>query len=231
MRILLPGKRSDAWTLEEVLIVVAVVMILIAIALPMMMPQQSAKDRARRINCVNNLKQVALAYKIWADDHKDKFPMEVSANDDGTMEWIGGTNAYRHFQVMSNELNTPRILFCPSESEGYKISATIWTPVHGSPGQVQFTDNSNLSYFAGVDATETNSNMLLSGDRNLTNGLATKNGLLELTTNVPTGWTEKMHVIQGNVALADGSVQMTGSKSFRDLLQHTGFTTNRLAMP
>ena len=77
--------------------------------------------RSSRLGCVNNLKQVGLAFRTWAIDNDGRFPFNVSTNTGGTMEFCAtGTdgfdsNAALHFQVMSNELSTPRILVCPKD--------------------------------------------------------------------------------------------------------------------
>jgi hypothetical protein len=64
----------------------------------------SAKDRAQKINCVNNLKQICLAARIYCNDNKDIFPPD--------------------FLSMSNELSTPRILVCPADTE--HTGASSW---------------------------------------------------------------------------------------------------------
>ncbi len=73
-----------------------------------------AKQKAQRINCVNNLKQDGLAFRLWEGDNGDKYPMAVSTNKNGTMEY--GGDVFHHFQVMSNELSTPKILACPADN-------------------------------------------------------------------------------------------------------------------
>lgn len=90
---------------------------------------------------------------------------------------------------------------------------------------------SKISYFVGVDAQETNATMLLSGDRNITNGRFLKNGMLLPTTNQPIGWTKEIHDRCGNIALADGSVQSVSNSALRRLVGNTGVATNRLAIP
>jgi prepilin-type processing-associated H-X9-DG protein len=223
-----PDNRR-AFTLNDVFVIIVMLVVLGAILLPML---AKPKVRSARANCANNLKQVALAFRIWEGDNNDRFPMLVSTNQGGTMEWVDGPNAWRHFEVMSNELNTPRILDCPNETDSSRKIATVFGPVPpGLPGRVGFTENSNLSYFVGVDATSTNASMFLAGDRNLTNGTPVKDGMLLLTTNSPSGWTEKMHVHYGNVAMADGSVQMFSTSLLREAVRHTGVATNRLARP
>jgi len=98
--------------------------ILPALLLPAL---SSAKHRAQSINCVNNLKQIGLAYKIWALDNNDQYPFTVSTNAGGTREWVrpstDGTdrNPALHFQILSNELSTPKILVCPGDAS--KIAA------------------------------------------------------------------------------------------------------------
>jgi hypothetical protein len=77
--------------------------------------------RFSRVGCVNNLKQIGLSFRTWAIDNGDQFPFNVSTNAGGTMEFCApdsngfDTNAALHFQVMSNELSTPRILVCPKD--------------------------------------------------------------------------------------------------------------------
>jgi hypothetical protein len=80
-----------------------------------------AESPATRITCVNNLKQIGLTFRLWAIDHHDQFPFNVGTNAGGTREFcvVGNDgfdrSAALHFQVMSNELNTPRLLVCPED--------------------------------------------------------------------------------------------------------------------
>lgn len=86
------------------------------------------KARAQRISCINNLKQIGLAIRIWAGDNQDQYPFNLSTNAGGTMELClldkegFDLHAAAHFQVMSNELNTPKILVCPKDSAHQALS-------------------------------------------------------------------------------------------------------------
>lgn len=223
--------RRRGFTLIEFMVVVAVLAVLVAVFLPAMI---KPRYRASRIGCVNNLKQVGLAFRQWALDNNDKFPMQVSMTNGGTMELAESGNVYVHFLVMSNELNTPKILFCPQESNPKRQPATtfISTVSPGTPYQVPFTNDNNVSYFVGLDAVDTSPQMFLAGDDNLTiRGLRVKRGLLSLWTNTPVAWTKERHVKQGNIGLADGSVQGFNNQTLARALQSTGVITNRIAFP
>lgn len=136
------------------------------------------------------------------------------------MEFDTGMNEFRHFQVMSNELSTPRILVCPADSE-IQMPATNFTAF----------SNSNISYFVGIVPKETNAMLFLSGDRNITNGTSIRNGILVLTTNRPAGWTSEFHNKVGNIGLADGSVQQDSLFGLQNQIAGTGVATNWLQMP
>jgi prepilin-type processing-associated H-X9-DG protein len=206
---------NQGFTLVGLIIIVAVLAILAAMLLPAL---ASAKRKAQRINCVNNLKQDGLAFRIWEGDNGDKYPMAVSTNKNGSMEYVEGGNTFRHFQVMSNELNTPKILVCPADDR---------TPA----ASFARLKNKNVSYFVGLDATEVRPQMLMTGDRNVTNGLSPVRSVLELRPEIPAGWTEDMHNGQGNVGLADGSVQQFITSGLCNALRNTGDATNRIALP
>ncbi|MGA2657008.1 MAG: DUF4190 domain-containing protein [Verrucomicrobiota bacterium] len=105
-----------------------------------------AKGRAQSIICANNLKQVGVAFKIWALDHNDQFPFNVGTNSGGTLELCApgpdgyDRNAALHFMVMSNELSTPLILVCraspnsPAFSFQNLQSANVTYLLHTGPG-------------------------------------------------------------------------------------------------
>src|ERR1700710_784913 len=116
MKISLPKIRPSGLTLLEVLMVIAGVMIIMAVVLPALVPSHQM-SRSLRIQCLNNLKQTGLAYRVWEGDNGDKFPMVTSETNGGTMEFTTGANEWRHFQIMSNELSTPRVLWCPTETD------------------------------------------------------------------------------------------------------------------
>jgi len=220
------NQRNRALTLTEVLVSVATVCVLAGVAYlalhrPKVVHRVVHHNRSEEIQCVNNLKQIGLAFRIWEGDNGDKLPMRVPAKKGGAMESALRGNVAPVFQVMSNELFTPRILLCPADAD--RFAAKNFTTGF---------DNSHVSYFAGVDAADDKPAMFLSGDDNFAIGSRpVKSGLLLLATNAPVSWTTARHVNRGNIGLADGSVQTTGSASLRQLLVQTGVATNRLALP
>jgi prepilin-type processing-associated H-X9-DG protein len=87
----------------------------------MLTEQHSNLAMAQRISCFNNLKQIGVAFRTWAIDHDGPFPFNLGTNAGGTMELCKtgadgfDSNAALHFQVMSNELSTPKLLVCTED--------------------------------------------------------------------------------------------------------------------
>jgi hypothetical protein len=180
----------------------------------------AAKRKAQRVNCVNNLRQTGVAFRVWAGDNGGGYPMAVSTDRGGTMELTTGADTFRHFQVMSNELATPRILVCPADM---RVAAVNFVRL----------DNQNVSYFVCLDANEVCPQRFLDGDRNLTADNEPENGILKLVPGQPVSWTAAIHVNQGNLGLSDGSVQQVSNSALREALKNSGVATNtwRVALP
>ncbi len=223
-------KTNQAMTLIEAVVVIFVIEFLVMVLLPAI----TSRRHISRISCSNNVKQVLLAYKIWAGDNHDKFPMEVSITNGGAMELMNTADAWKTFQVMSNELSTPKVIYCPEDSLRAS-AATNWGD-----------DLKNkISYFIGCDATDTNSFAILSGDSNfLLNNSAVKPSQISVTTNDSLAWDTTRHVSvvktswfterktgYGNLGLADGSVMGMTSSQLAHQIQQTGLATNRLVIP
>jgi competence protein ComGC len=214
----LSKKRNSGMTLFEVGVVIAVVMLMAIVLLPRL---TTPNVRYGKINCVNNLKQIGLAYRIWEGDNGDVYPMGISVTNGGSMEMVATGNVVQTFLVMSNELGTSKILYCPEDK------------AHTITNMFAGLANSNISYFVGVDVTnEINPQMIISGDSNFENaGVPVKSGLWQFWTNDPVNWSATRHAGMGYIGLADGSVQEATTSYLRQMVQQTGLATNRLAIP
>jgi prepilin-type processing-associated H-X9-DG protein len=206
---------TPSFTQIELLVVLAIVAVLASLMFPAM---QRARHRAFRISCTSNLKIIGLACKTWSLDKEDRFPWQVLTNSAGELRPEAATNVYQQFLVMSNELSTPYVLRCPADAQRAR------TRDFGK------LNNTNISYFVGLDAEDSTPQMFLAGDRNLTNGLAITNRVLFLATNLQAGWTHELHSGNGNIGLADGSVQQFSTVRLREAVTNTG-AGNRLLMP
>jgi prepilin-type N-terminal cleavage/methylation domain-containing protein len=180
-------QQKKAFTLIELLVVIAIIAILAAMLLPAL---AAAKKKAQKINCTNNLKQTSLAFRIWEGDNGDKYPMTVAAaaggasdymahNVSGTATWGAGVkNPGIAFQVMSNELSTPKILYCPSDSihDTYATNfgnlALFLTANANAIAAPTAAPGARISYFINADATEADPQNLLTGDGNIGNQVA-----------------------------------------------------------
>jgi hypothetical protein len=220
MKHLSARKKVEALTRVEVLVVVLASLSVVVFLSPWLLGM--GRIRPRMDYCPNNLKQVGLAFRTWAIDNQDVFPALTSTNHEGTKELVGTGQVFIHYRVMSNELSTPKILVCP------KDEAKSTAKDFGSG----FSD-SNVSYFVGTDAKETQPQMLLAGDRNLAvQGKLIKPGLFVLTTNDSGfGWAKGFHHPCGWIGLADGSVESFDAERLASAITKQGVATNLLAVP
>jgi prepilin-type processing-associated H-X9-DG protein len=218
MKLRTTNKRRQAWTLKEVLVVTFISVVLIGLIL-LEQPISSVKLKSPRIMCASNLQHVGVAFRDWEEDHNGHYPMQGFTNELGVMEYPKASNLFRCFQVMSNYLGDPKVLVCPvDDRKPARDFASL--------------KNDNLSYFVGLDAMESQTNMLLAGDRNLVvDGVSVGPGLLTLTTTNRLGWTAAMHKGVGNVLMVDGSVRIGISSGLQQLIEHSGTNMNRLAVP
>ncbi len=186
------GRSANGFTLVELLVVIAIIGILVALLLPAV---QSAREAARRMQCVNNLKQAALALHNYHDQHK-AFPPGIvfpegenpATSDQFQPNWIINILPFMEQQALQDSFDLTQFISHANnrEARGVVVSSFVCPSDAGH----------NVKFGEGRQRQE--------GD-NWARGNYACNGSLEFSSDSLGSWTsdpERMGVMSHNRSLS-----------------------------
>jgi competence protein ComGC len=215
-------KAIAGFTLLELVLMVLLIMAVLFFALPYLARTNS---EAHRASCVNNLKQIGTACRIWSPDSSDYYPTQAKSGwKDVLLSTQAATFCWTNYFLMSNELGqSTKVLICPSDVR--MPASAFWS------NSMPSLANNNISYFVGAGAADQYPQSILAGDRNLAPGPQPSNDfgfspmdgrgadVILSTNDKSVCWSQKMHSYAtngaGNLLLGDGSAQQSSSRRFR----------------
>ena len=216
------SRRERAFTLIELLVVIAIIAFVAALLLPAL---SGAKKKGQSTQCINNLREVGVAFRLWANDNQDLFPWAVAVIDGGS-GWLAAPDDWTdNYRAASNELVTPKVLLCPTDKQKTTppaltkasspkkapVARTAWSSLDG---------NKHISYFLGLDAQESKPQTILSGDSGISCGSGGQDFIFSANngTSIDVYFDSTMHEENGHIVLADASVQHVNTAQFREYI-------------
>ncbi len=108
------NRKSTGFTLIELLVVIAIIAILAAILFPVF---AQAREKARAISCLSNLKQSALATLMYVEDYDETFPTSIYLATDGS----GNPCTATFYTEVAPYMKNANIMQCPSKPNALNI--------------------------------------------------------------------------------------------------------------
>lgn len=231
--------KHNAFTRLELLMTFAALSLLSMLGVSV---TADTRERSEQIVCANNLRQIGRAFHAWAAEHDGNTGWWTHPANGGYRSQSGGPtppsyyvpgmgvfpngivhNAFWHFLWVYEDLPSPSVLVCPSDS--LKRRASSFSTAPGGLAHPSMQNNA-VSYLIGLHAVRDLPKEWLSGDRSViaapgsggcSSGISGFRTVTPQTRRGPgTAWTNGLHVASGNLLLNDGQVQHMTSRDLNN---------------
>jgi hypothetical protein len=212
--------KPAGFTRIELMALVAAIALMIALALPLV---ASTSTSAARLSCFNNLRQLGTAVLLFSNNHNERPPWLTPVAEGGTYPAAAASKyaaPWTELIVLSNDLASPRVLACPSDSSSQV--ASHWGGTSGGLANSGMRANA-VSYFLSFHGQIEQGHTLVSGDRDFTPSQFPPSACSRRVLNTATliqgdtniRWTNAVHRNSGHLLFMDGTVEYVDSAGFR----------------